>query len=406
MPWQRGFDSYYGFVCNGALDNLYKTSDGYTDFWRDGQIVLNSSITTRTSTLWDQHAVRFIREHAAEHRPSFVYYALQDPHAPLQAPDEYTYSAPCSHISDESRQIYCGMLKAIDNSVFEIMSAIESVRANDSTIVCFSGDNGGSPNSGGYNWPLRGSKGSLYEGGIRQASWCWASEASGMLSQHVRGTVYHGPMHLVDFYPTFLALATAGHWRNAAGMASLDGVNVWTAISTGSPSPRNETLLNAVYDTGAIRVGDYVLLVDEETEGYSGHPDGIYDSTYFNTYFGYVDKSKASSGDNNGGESGDQNNRDDDYDDGAPYLELYNVVDDPYQYTNLISVTDSDGNLLHTDRIALMLARLQDYMVVAVDPEYDSETFDQAEEQAEAYGYWGPWVQTLDEIPDSDDGND
>ena len=80
---------------------------------------------------------------------------------------------------------------------------------------------GGAPKNGGYNWPMRGSKGTLYEGGIRQAAWVWSS----LLSQDVRGQVYNGQIHLADMLPTFLGLATGGHWQPPSGK-QLDGVDV------------------------------------------------------------------------------------------------------------------------------------------------------------------------------------
>lgn len=385
-------------MCMGALDNLYKTQNDLFDFWKDGQPVLDSSTSTRTSTLWDHHAMQFIRESAQERKPVFMFYALQDPHAPLAAPDEYVYTAPCAHIADSTRQTYCGMLKAIDNSVASIMDTIEVVRGTDNTLLCFSGDNGGAPGNGGYNWPLRGSKGSLYEGGIRQATWCWSSENAGLIQQHMRGTVYHGQLSLTDFYPTFLTVATAGHFR-LSNFAPLDGKDAWLSISQGAPSPREETLLNCVDDSGGIRVGDYVLLVNEGQASYSGHPDGIYDSTFFNTHFGYVNKSKYSSGegdDHHHGENGDG-------DDDSVYMELYNVLEDPYQYNNLIDVTDNDGNLVYADLASSIYSRLQVYMAEALDEDYDSNKYDYAEEVAQNRGYWGPWVETLDQISDDDD---
>ena len=84
-------------------------------------------------------------------------------------------SSPCVDIADEDRQIYCGMMRCIDTSVEGMMAAVSDIGQYDNTLFVASGDNGGAPKNGGYNYPLRGSKGTLFEGGIRQNSWIWGA---------------------------------------------------------------------------------------------------------------------------------------------------------------------------------------------------------------------------------------
>jgi len=143
------------------------------------------------------------------------------------------------------------------------MSAISSAGFLDNTLVVFAGDNGGSPKNGGYNWPMRGSKGTLYEGGVRQAAFAWGA----MINADRRGTTYHGAIHLVDFFPTFMALASSGRWQGVSGQ-TLDGVNVWQGIATGAASARNETLINAVDSAGAIRIGNFKLMISQGTDSW------------------------------------------------------------------------------------------------------------------------------------------
>ena len=49
------------------------------------------------------------------------YWALQDPHTPLSSPDYFLESEPCVDVEDETRQVYCGMLRCIDTSVEALM---------------------------------------------------------------------------------------------------------------------------------------------------------------------------------------------------------------------------------------------------------------------------------------------
>ena len=53
---------------------------------------------------------------------------------------------------------------------------------------------GGNPRDGGYNMPLRGQKGTLFEGGVRSSAFIWKAD----LPAAIRGTTYRGLMHVTD----------------------------------------------------------------------------------------------------------------------------------------------------------------------------------------------------------------
>ena len=97
-----------------------------------------------------------------------------------------------------------GMVEAVDQSLGTLISKLKEHDLEDNTIVIFMSDNGGLSTSEGSptsNLPLRGGKGWLYEGGIREP---YMIAAPGLTRP---GSVCHHPVISTDFYPTLLELA-------------------------------------------------------------------------------------------------------------------------------------------------------------------------------------------------------
>ena len=130
----------------------------------------------------------------------------------------------------------------------------------DNTLFIFSSDNGGpAPGRLTDNSPLRGGKGSVYEGGVRVcafATWDGRIPAGARLDE---------PLHVVDWYPTLVRLA--GGRLDVPEQLPLDGRDIWPTLTEGAPSPHDEILLNAAPKGGAIRVGDWKLKVNRNDDG-------------------------------------------------------------------------------------------------------------------------------------------
>lgn len=245
LPTRRGFDHQYGHY-NGALDHFDHTRDGGFDWHRDDEVSRDEGYST---TLIARETVRFIREHKNT-KPFFVYVPFTAVHAPLQVPEKF--KQPYSHLP-KRRATYAGMVAAMDQAVGEIVSAVDARGWRTNTLIFFSTDNGGpNPRNLSSNGEFRAGKGTVYEGGVRAcafANWPGQIQSNGIVNV---------PLHVVDWYPTFLKLAGA----NLKQELPMDGRDCWQAITQGAASPHEEILINATPRSGAIRMGDWKLVLN------------------------------------------------------------------------------------------------------------------------------------------------
>jgi arylsulfatase A-like enzyme len=159
----------------------------------------------------------------------------------------------------QNHPVYAGMIEAMDSSIGEVLAAVDRLGLASNTIVVFTSDNGGlstaekQPTS---NLPLRGGKGWLYEGGIREP---WIVRVPGLTKP---GSTCYTPVLSTDFFPTLLALA------GVAPMADWhpDGVSFAPLLAGGVLPPRPLFWHYPHYGNqggapgGAIRDGDWKLI--------------------------------------------------------------------------------------------------------------------------------------------------
>lgn len=234
-------------IYNGALDYFTHDRDGGHDWHRDDKECRDDGYAT---LLLGTEAVRVIGQ-APPERPFFLYVPFNAPHTPLQAPGEYLKRY--AHITDQKRQAFAAMVKCLDDQVGRVVTALEQRGLAKSTLILFSSDNGGLPGVGGAtNGKLRGRKGTLYEGGTRVPAFAnWPG--------HIKpGTVINEPLHIVDWFPTLVNLAGGSLKQDHP----LDGRDIWPVITAGKPSPHEDILINAMPNSGAIRMGAWKLVVN------------------------------------------------------------------------------------------------------------------------------------------------
>ena len=112
--------------------------------------------------LFSRKAVEVIKE--AGEKPVFLYLSFQSIHKPIQVPDSYArLYQPYGRLSKESKRF--GMISVLDEAVKNVTQALKAAGKYHNTAIVFMSDNGGAER--GSNWPLRGGKNSVWEGGTR-----------------------------------------------------------------------------------------------------------------------------------------------------------------------------------------------------------------------------------------------
>lgn len=255
-PLRRGFQEQYGFI-GGGHDYFKAEMEGEPKEYlipiqRNGKPVVEKEYLTGA---FSREAEAFVRRHAKE--PFFLYLAYNAPHTPQQVSEKYL--SRFSHVQDKKRQLYSAMNTALDDGVGRLLSALTDLKLDDNTLIFFLSDNGGPIGvNGSNNDPLRGGKGSLYEGGIRVP---FAARWRGRLPE---GKVYNGPVISLDIFPTAVG---AGGGQLPRGK-KLDGVDILPNLLGKSSRAPHDRLF---WRTGggasfAVREGRYKLFKTRERE--------------------------------------------------------------------------------------------------------------------------------------------
>ncbi|MGH9847993.1 MAG: sulfatase-like hydrolase/transferase, partial [Blastocatellia bacterium] len=241
QPAQRGFDEFFGFL---------RGSHSYFDaagIVRGAEPVKEFDYATDA---FGREAVSFVERHKAE--PWFLYLAFNAPHSPMQATDDRL--AKFAHITDQRRRAHNAMMLAMDEAIGRVRQKLADSGQEQNTFVIFISDNGGPTMpglavNGSRNEPLRGSKGTTLEGGIRVPFIVsWAGK--------VKPGVFDRPVIQLDLNAT--ALAAAGidvkpEWK-------LDGVNLLPFLTGRKAGPPHDALYWRLGEQMAIRLGDYKLV--------------------------------------------------------------------------------------------------------------------------------------------------
>lgn len=196
-PNQRGYEHFYGLLQGSRSYYPYAKPP------KDRVIRHDNIPTPETGYITDRlgdAACAFIE--ANKDDPFYLFVSFTAPHGPLE-PRKGSYDAErIKHITHDARRGYAGLTIALDDNVGKVLATIENNGLNDNTLVIFTNDNGGPGGKDSTsNYPLRGYKGSLYEGGIRVP---WAMSWPGVIAP---GSVIDTPVITMDILPTIFEAA-------------------------------------------------------------------------------------------------------------------------------------------------------------------------------------------------------
>lgn len=193
LPTRHGFDSYFGLPYSNDM-GIQTEVDTYPPLplLRDEEVIQAQPDQAALTERYVDESVRFIRDN--KNRPFFLYLAHMHVHLPIYAPDRFLKA------SRNGR--YGAAVSSVDWATSVLLHELKTLGLDDDTLVIFTSDNGSRcRDEGGSTGPLRGTKGTTWEGGQRVPCLMrWPGKIA-------PGTVCGELVTALDFYPTLATVA-------------------------------------------------------------------------------------------------------------------------------------------------------------------------------------------------------
>jgi arylsulfatase A-like enzyme len=231
FPTEHGFDSYFGLLYSNDMIRPWVQTDVPMRLYRGTQELAGEIDNATLTERYTEEALAFIRENKT--RPFFLYFAHSMPHVPLGVPPRFAGKSANGRYGD--------VIEMIDWSAGQVLDALRDAGVERNTLVIFTSDNGPwmdmpprmlvEPRivrtDAGSAGPLRGSKGTSWEGGTRVpflARWPGRIPAGAVSSDLAR---------TLDILPTIAGIVGA---PLPAGRA-IDGQDIRAFLEGRAPSP-------------------------------------------------------------------------------------------------------------------------------------------------------------------------
>ncbi|MFN0077897.1 MAG: sulfatase [Prosthecobacter sp.] len=241
LPTRQGFDHYFGLPYSNDM-GAGNRGRGLPPLplIKGDKVIETEPDQSQLTRRYTEDAVGFIREHKAA--PFFVYLPHTMVHHPLASSAAFSGKSQQGDLGDA--------IEEVDWSVGQILATLQELKLDDNTLVIFTSDNG--PASGRAAPPYRGSKGSNFEGGVREPCIMrWPGKIpAGTTCNQIAGNI--------DILPTFAKLIGVEPVKDRV----LDGRDITTLMFNANAGPVRDTHLYIGGDkAAAIRQGDWKLFL-------------------------------------------------------------------------------------------------------------------------------------------------
>jgi len=256
LPTNHGFDSYFGLPYSNDMNRMGKPDYelGMTfpllPLMSQDKVIAMDPNQASLTEIYTEKARRFI--HESKDGPFFLYFSHMYVHTPIYTPMDFLYKS--------NNGPYGAAVEHIDHCTGVLLDTLKELGLAEDTLIVFSSDNGSNGNDGGSNAPLRGRKGTGWEGGFREPGimyWPGTIKA-GSTCERLTTTM--------DLLPTFATLAGA----ELPADRKLDGLDI-SPVLRGKPEQAEECEKFFYYmedNLHAVRSGNWKLILDGSDELY------------------------------------------------------------------------------------------------------------------------------------------
>jgi len=245
LPTRHGFDKYYGLPYSNDMGRQVSNVPWPAPplpLLQDDEVIQQQPDLAALTERYTEQAIGFIRENQSN--PFFLYLAHMYVHLPHYAPEHF--------IKNSNNGDFGAVMGCLDWSVQALMHELKVCGLDEDTLVIFTSDNGGKATHGGTNWPLRGKKGTTWEGGMRVPCIArWPGKIP-------KGSVNRELACSLDFFATLAKLAGAVPGTDNI----IDSLDMSDSMF-GGDNPRKEFFYYRLNNLEAVRSGKWKLKIKD-----------------------------------------------------------------------------------------------------------------------------------------------
>jgi len=241
LPTRQGFDCYFGIPYSNDMGSRKDTNRPPLPLVRNEKVIEAPADQNTLTKRYTEEVVKFIT--ANKDKPFFVYLPHTMPHMPLHVSDAFR--------GRSANGLYGDVVEELDWSVGQILQTLRELDLAEKTLVVFTSDNGATGGKGRSNGPLRGHKGTTWEGGQREPCIVWwpGNVPTGKTCDELTCTM--------DLLPTFARLAGT----KPPDDRIIDGKDIWPLMAgqKAAKSPHEAFYYYQVDQLQAVRSGKWKL---------------------------------------------------------------------------------------------------------------------------------------------------